>query len=984
MPADLPRRRRRVNVGSRGRITLVVLAVALFVLLTSLRGIAGFYTDLLWFDSLGYRGVFTGVLGAKVTLALIFSAAFAILLWLNLFIADRIAPRLRPAGPEEEVIERYHELIGNRTGLVRLAIAAVFGLIAGVGQSGKWHDWLLFRHAQDFGVTDEQFGRDVGFYVFKLPFLTFVVDWLFASLVIILIVTVVAHYVNGGIRVQGIAQRVTPQVKAHVSVLLGVLAIVRAGDYYLRRFELTLSSRGTVDGALFTDVNAQLPALNLLLIISGVAVLLFIVNIWRRGWVLPILAVGLWAFVALVIGSIYPAFVQRFRVEPSESSKEAPFIERNIDATRAAYGLDGVTERPFAANDELDATALEENSEIVRNIRLWDPETIRRAYQQLQAQRQQYQILDVDVDRYEIDGEQTQVLVSARELEQDDLPQASWEARHLTYTNGHGIVAAPSNTRDRNGRPTFLAQDVPMRAEVPELEVEQASIYFGEGLDGYVMVGTDRQEIAFQDAEETQFRSYEGDDGIGIGSLVRRAAFALRFADWNAFISGNLRSDSKILIVRDVRKRAELIAPFLHFDSDPYIVNVDGDMKYVLDAYTTSSRYPYSQGAITDDQRQGSGLDHGFNYVRNSVKVVVDAYDGTVELYVVDDEDPLIRAYRSAFPELFQVGEPSEGLRAHFRYPEDLFRLQTTMWGRYHIETPDDFYNFADAWEVARDPSASAVATTTPTTSADGTSAAAQLPRMQPYYLQMRLPGEEQSEFLILRPFVPRSRDSERQQLTGFMIAKSDPHDYGALETFVMPRGDLPDGPRIVAATIGNDPEVSELETLLGQAGSDLLFGNLVLVPIAESLLFVQPIYVESESTRIPELERVIVSFEWEVALEDTLEEALAALFGDAPETGEQQSGEGEDPDEADVPTVEELLAEAAQLLADAQRALDEDGDLGAYQELVDEARAKLEEAQRRAGGDIEEEESTAPPEDGDSADDEPEVDEPEADEAES
>ena len=952
MPADLPRRRRRVNVGSRGRITLVLLAVALFVLLTSLRGIAGFYTDLLWFDSLGYRGVFTGVLGAKITLAAIFSAAFFVLLWVNLLIADRLGPRFRPSGPEEEVIERYHELIGNRTGLVRLVISLLFGVIAGVGQSGRWHDWLLFRNAQDFGIDDPQFGRDIGFYVFKLPFLTFVVDWLFASLIIILIVTAVAHYVNGGIRMQGAAQRVTPQVKAHLSVLLALLAVVRAAGYYLQRFELTLSSRGTVDGALYTDVKAELPALNLLLFISAVAVLLFIVNIWRRGWVLPILAVGLWGFVALVVAGIYPAIVQRVQVEPSESSKEAPYLERNIDATRAAYGLEDVEERPFAASDDLDAAALEANSEIVRNIRLWDPATIRRAYQQLQAVRQQYQILDVDVDRYEIGGEVQQVLVSARELEQDDLPQGSWEARHLTYTNGHGIIAAPSNARDSNGRPTFLAEDVPMRADVAELEVDEASIYFGEGLTGYVMVDTDRQEIAFQDEEETQFRSYEGEDGIGVGSLVRRAAFALRFADWNAFISGNIRSDSKILIVRDVKSRVELVAPFLHFDSDPYIVNVDGDLKYIIDAYTTTSRYPYAQRAITDDQRRGSGLDHGFNYVRNSVKAVVDAYDGTVQLYVVDEDDPLLRAYRASFPELFTDGdEVPPALRAHFRYPEDLFRLQTTMWGRYHIETPDDFYNFADAWEVARDPSSTAATSTTPTT--DGTtggSTTAQLPRMEPYYLQMRLPGEERSEFLLLRPFVPRSRGSERQQLTAFMIAKSDPEEYGKIETFVMPRGDLPDGPRIVAATIGNDPAVSELETLLGQAGSDLLFGNLVLVPIEESLLFVQPVYVESESTRIPELERVIVSYEGEVALENTLEEALAALFGDAPDTGEEEPAPDEPSDGEEELTVDELLTLAAEAFAAAETALDE-GDLGEYQRQVEIARRYVEQAQGDGDG---------------------------------
>ena len=956
IPADLPRRRRRANVGSRGRITLVILAVALFILLTSLRGIAGFYTDLLWFDSLGYRGVFTGVLGAKVTLALIFSAAFFVLLWVNLLIADRLAPRLRPAGPEEEVIERYHELIGNRTGLVRLAISLLFGFIAGVGVSGKWQDWLLFRHAQDFGVNDPQFGKDVGFYIFKLPFITFVVDWLFASLIIILIVTVVAHYVNGGVRVQGIAQRVTPQVKAHVSVLLGLLAVVKAVAYYLQRYELNFSTRGAVDGATYTDVKAQLPALNLLIFISAVAVVLFIVNIWRRGWVLPVLAVGLWAFVAVVVGTIYPAFVQRVRVTPAESSKEKPYIARNIEATQEALGLSDVGVTPFAADGNLDAADLEANAVTVRNIRLWDPTTIRRAYQQLQEVRQHYRFNDVDVDRYEIDGEVTQVLVSPRELDPGDLPQSSWEATHLTYTNGHGLVAAASNAKDDNGRPVFLSQDVPMVTDVGELEVEQPAIYIGEGLGGYVIVNSERQEIAYQNEDETVFTEYSGDDGIGIGSIVRRAAFALRFGDFNPLISGNIRSDSKILIVRDVRERVELVAPFLDFDSDPYVVAVGGELKYIVDAYTTSSRYPYAQRASTADQRSGSGLDHTFNYVRNSVKAVVDAYDGSVTLYVVDDTDPLIRAYREAFPSLFVDGdEVPDDLRAHFRYPEDLFRVQTSMWGKYHINDPDDFYNGADAWDVALSPGAGTGGTTA-TTVAGATATRSE--RMEPYYLQMRLPGEEREEFLILRPFVPVSRGNNGTQLlTSFMVAKSDPDNYGQLETFVMPRSNLPDGPEIVAATMRSDPQVAQLETLLGQEGSDLKFGNLILVPIEQSLLFVQPIYVESESTRIPELERVIVSYQGRVVLESTLQEGLIDLFGDAPETLEEDPGES-DPDEPDVLTVADLLDRAAAAFEEAQAALDE-GDLGTYQDKVEEAQGYINDARELTGG-TDEESSTS------------------------
>ena len=949
-PADLPRRRRRPTVGSRGRITLVVLAVALFVLLTSLRGIAGFYTDLLWFDSLGYRGVFTGVLGAKVTLAAIFSLAFFVLLWVNLFIADRLAPRFRPAGPEEEVIERFQELIGNRTGLVRVVIAALFGVIAGVGVSGKWHDWILFRHAQTFGVDDPQFKRDVGFYVFKLPFLTFVVDWLFASLVVILIVTAVAHYVNGGIRVQGAAQRVTPQVKAHLSVLLGVLAIVKAAGYYLQRFELNFSTRGAVDGATYTDVHAQLPALRLLFIISLVAVVLFIVNIWRRGWVLPVLAVGLWAFVALVVGGIAPAVVQRFSVQPSESSKERPYIGRNIQATRDSFDLADVGSTAYAADADLTAADLAKDSDTVRNIRLWDPSEIQKAYKSLQEVRSYYSINDVDVDRYDIDGQPTQLLVAARDLKTSGVPQSSWEARHLTYTNGHGLVSAPSNAKDSNGRPVFVTRDVPMRTTAPELKIGKPAIYVGEGQGGYVIVNSKRKEIAYQDQANTVFTEYKGNDGIGIGSVLRRTAFGLRFGDVNLMISSNVRSNSKILIIRDVRERVKLLAPFLKFDADPYVVAVDGRVKYVIDAYTTTSRYPYAQRADTQDLKNGSGLDSSFNYVRNSVKAVVDAYDGTVTFYVIDKDDPMLRAYREAFPKLFTDGsEVPDDLRAHFRYPEDLFRVQTNMWARYHITDADDFYNKNDAWAVAQDPdTAGNTSSGTQSTDSAGNIVSSTKARIEPYYLLMRLPNETEESFLILRPFVPISSDDSRKELTAFMVAKSDPDDYGRLETFVMPRDDLPAGPLIAAAKMRADENVSQLETLLGSSGSKASFGNLILIPIKQSLLYVRPFYVESNTSAIPELRKVIVYFNDEVVVKDTLKDALAALFGAAPDTQEQPTTPTT-PEEPTALTVNELLTKALEAFDEANQAL-KSGDLATYQKKNEEAQGYIEDAQKAGG----------------------------------
>jgi uncharacterized membrane protein (UPF0182 family) len=958
-------------------VWLVALGVALFVLLTSLRGIAGFYTDYLWFDSLDFTGVFTGILGTKIGLGAVFSLIFFVVLWVNLFIADRLAPQFRPVGPEEEVVERYHELVGDRTGLVRTILAAVFALIAGAGVSSRWNDWILFTNARDFGVDDPLFNTDIGFYVFQLPFLTFLVDWAFAALVIVSIVTAITHYLNGGIRFQGAAQRVSVQVKAHLSVLLGALALLRAAAYWLQRYELTLSNRGTVDGATYTDVNVQLPALELLALISLAAFVLFIINIRRRGWILPALAVGSWALAAVVVGGIVPAFVQRFQVVPAESSKEELYIERNIAATRAAMGLDEVESTPFPVDDALDGDALQDNAETVRNIRLWDPAYLLQNYQRLQEVRPQYQISDVDVDRYEVEGELTQVELSARELDTPGVPQDSWEAKHLTYTHGYGAAAAPANAKTAEGDPELLVSDIPVK-DIPSMSLdEEPGIYVGEGLTDYVVTGTTRQEIDFQnEAGETQFTSYDGADGVDAGSYLRRAAFALRFGDINPLISSSITADSKILYQRDIRQRVEAVAPFLSFDADPYVVIIGGRMQYVLDAYTTSASYPYAQRADTGALAPQSGLNHGFNYVRNSVKVAIDAYEGTVTLYVVDDNDPLIVAYQRAFPDLFTNGNqvPDE-LREHFRYPEDLFRAQTTMWGRYHIENPDDFYNNIDAWNVAQDPgSGSATQVSQQVDRVTGQPVGvAREARIDPYYLLMRLPEEDELSFVMLRPFVPVSPDDSRKELTAFMVAKSDPGEYGQLQTFTT--GVVPAGPAIVAANMQQNAEVSALETLLGDEGTEVLYGNLVLVPIDNSLLYVRPFYVRANATQIPQITKVIVSFDGRIVFEDTLQEGLIELFGAAPETLEEetppvgaappedQSGVGEPPGGgspgapggAGTPPTPDGEADVAGLLAQAEEAFGRaadalaSGDLGTYQEEVEAGRILVTRAREQA-----------------------------------
>jgi uncharacterized membrane protein (UPF0182 family) len=959
-PEDMPRRPRRApRQAGRGRTWLIVGAVVLFFLITSLRGIASFYTDYLWYDSLGRSEVWRGVLGAKIALAAIFTAAFFAVMWVNLVIADRLAPPFRPAGPEDEVIERYHELVGGRVGMVRATVSGLLALIAGAGVSSEWNSWLLFTHAKDFGIKDPQFDTDIGFYVFRLPFLTFLVGWLFAALLIVLIVTAVAHYLNGGIRMSAQHNRVTPQVKAHLSVLLGLLALVKAVGYWLQRYELTTSARGFVDGAGYTDVKAQLPAINLLLLIMVASFVLFIINIWRRGWTLPILGVGLWALIAVVAGAIYPQFVQRVQVEPNEPAKERLYIGRNIDATTAAMGLGDIEVTPFDLETDPDAIDLAGNAETIQNIRIWDPapSILGRSFQQLQAVRDYYRVNNVDVDRYELNGERTQVVLSVRDLNSDDLPRNTWAARHLTYTHGYGAIVAPADEKDpTSGEPAFVAEDIPYRTEAPELELSQPAVYFGERLDGYVVVDSKQRELSFEDEDETKYTSYQGEDGVALDNIVKKAAFALRFGDVNPLISNQLRSESKVLYIRDIRERVAALAPFLDLDADPYPVIHDGRIVWIVDAYTTTSRYPYGQRVDTGQLSGDSDLDHSFNYIRNSVKVVVDAYDGTVDFYVMPVDDPIIEAYRDAFPRMFKdLDEMPDELRAHLRYPEDLFRLQTTAWAKYHVRDAESFYQGNDYWDVARDPG-TGVATrggttsSTTTTTTAGSAPSSRTGRIEPYYLFTKLPGASEPEFVLLRPFVPVRANDDSQLMTAFMVAKSDGDDYGTLQVFTMPRSNLPNGPALVQGEIQSTDEVSRQESLLGEAGSRVSYGSLAAIPIDNGLVWVRPFYVTSTQTELPSLRFVIVNFEGSVAIRDTLASALTAVFEQ--ELPDEQPGDPEDPTEPEEPegTIEEqiadLLARASDLFDEADEAL-EARDLALYAEKTADARELIQRAER-------------------------------------
>ncbi len=950
---DGPRRRPR---GTSLRIVVVVVVAVVVLLVVSARGLAGLYTDHLWFDSLGLASVWRGLLVTKVGLVVLFTVAAFAIVWGNLVLAQRLLP-WRPlvvrtdSGRAPTVVA-----LDRRPGLVAAAVAAVLAVLTGATAAERWHDWVLFRNPVDFGVTDPLFGRDVGFFVFRLPFLTFVAGWVFGVLLLTLLVVAASHYLGGGMRRRGRGGRVSPPTRAHLSVLLALLALARAATYFLDGYELTFSNRGVVGGAGYADVNAQLPAIRLLTVISLLAAALFVFSIWRRGWVVPVVAVGLWAMVAVVAGVAYPAFVQRFRVEPAESTREAPYIARNVAATRAAMGLDDVVVDPFAYDEELDAEALLDNAETIRNVRLWDPQVLQQTYQRLQEVRTFYRFTDVDVDRYEVGDETTQIMLSARELNPDALPADTWENRHLAFTHGFGAVLSPANAVTSDGQPDFLVRNIPPQGEPA---IDEPRLYHGEGIGGYAIVGTERDEIDYLREDGTAVTNrYDGSGGVGIGSLPRRLAFALRFGDVNPLISGYMRSESRILYIRDVRERASTVAPFLHFDDDPYPVVLDGRITWILDAYTTTTRYPYAQQADVDRLETGSGLRHAFNYVRNSVKVTVDAHDGTTRFYVVDPTDPLAESYRRAFPKLFLGDdEVPDLLRAHFRYPEDLFRTQTNMWGRYHITDPNEFYSQSDRWNIAQDPGAGgAPVVVTPTSTGELPLPPAQSGRMDPYYLLTRLPGEEEVEFLMLQPFVPFSEDDSRRELAAFMVAKADPQDYGEKRVFVMPRDRQVDGPSIVNARINQDPQISQLITLLSRAGSEVLLGNLILVPIEQSLVYVRPLYVQATGANaVPELKNVIVVFGDRIAIRDTFEQALAAVFGDAPATLEQGPSQPTTPDSGApgglATEVDQLLDEAAQAFADAEAALLA-GDPVGYVTKVEEARVALDRARAAADGD--------------------------------
>jgi hypothetical protein len=937
--------------GRRRLIIVVVAVVAAFLVLFT--ALSGFFVDVLWFREVRLSDVFWTVLRTRVFLGLAFGLTFFVLLFSNLWIVRRITPRFHALTPEQEIIERYRMQFEPYIRWLLPLFALVIAFFVGLGVTSQWQTYLLWRNGSGlmFGNAEPLFDRDPAFYVFSLPWLKFMQGWLFSALVGVTFLTALAHYLWGGIRPQapGFVDKVTPQVKAHMSVLLGLIMLTKAWGYYLGQFDLLTSTRGVVVGASYTDVNAQLPALRILVVIAIACAILFLVNIRLRGWALPVIAVGLLALVSIIAGAAYPAFVQRFRVAPQEFQREQPYIEDNIEATRRAFQLNEVTTQARPLGDAVTTDDIQGNQATISNIRLWRPDVLRDNFTSLQRFRSYYEFNDVDVDRYEIDGQPRVLMVSAREVSQGGIPEggATWQNVHLVYTHGFGAVASQVNTSTSEGQPVFTLQDIPPVGQ-PAFEGNGQRVYYGEGATGdaaFVVVDTGAQELDYQgtatdDQEQVDF-TYDGDGGIPVGGLFQRALFAWRYRDVNLLISDLIQGDSRIMIYRDITERVPKAAPFLRFDGDPYAAIVDGRLVWIWDAYTLTDQYPYSdfielsEAASPPTQVGAPQLSGEANYIRNSVKVVVDGYNGSISYFVTEPEDPIIQAWMGAFPSLFTpIEEAPTELLEHFRYPENLFQVQAAQYTNYHVTDSDVFYGKQDFWALPVDPTVSSEATQF---------------LMRPYYQLMRLPGEEEESFALILPFTPQNR----QNMVAWMAAKSDPGpDYGQLISFQFPAGVNVDGPTQIFSRINQDARFSAERTLLGQGGSSIVFGDFLVIPLGDSLLYVQPVYVESnQPNAIPELRRVVVVNGSRIGLGATLTEALEDSVSGAvsppPPDGE---GPPQPPEGSVEEQIQALLDEAAQHFAAADAAL-RGGDLATYQTEIDAAQQATAQAQQLIAG---------------------------------
>jgi len=853
----------RTRYGIKRPRWLIALPVAILLLLLWPSWV-GFYTEWLWFREVGYAKVFSTTLLTKLGLGAVTAVLVALLVWLNFKLALGLSQSYSRL-VRYITVNKEQVALPDVAGFIQrwvLPISLLVGLFFGLSIWESWEVFLQYRHQTPFGEADPIFGRDIAYYVFTLPLLELIAQELFLLVIVCLIGAGVFYVLRGGFasaRQSGsrTARRAGSNFvtmerapRRHLLGLVAAFFLVLAWRAYLETPGLLFSTTGPVAGASYTDVAARLPLLRVEIVAALVAAALVIATMFRPGVRLLVAGVAVY-LLAVIAGWIYPYFVQRFSVAPNELVKETPYILHNVNATRKAFALDRAEERELTGDSGLTQQDIQENKPTINNVRLWDRDPLLDTFAQLQEIRTYYQFQSVDNDRYRIGGELRQTMISPRELAAESLPNRNWINERLTFTHGFGLTLGPVNQVTPEGLPVLFIKDLPPVSTVPALSVTRPEIYYGELSHDPVYVKTATKEFDYPAGDQNVYTSYAGAGGVSIGSSWRRLLFATRFGDMKLLLSNDISSDSRVLYHRTVGDRLGRIAPFLRFDRDPYLVISEGRLFWIADAYTISDRYPYSEPI------------GGINYIRNSVKAVVDAYDGSVRLYLADPRDPLIQTWAKIFPGIIKpLAEMPADLRAHLRYPEDIFNIQTAVYSTYHMDQPQVFYNKEDQWETA---TVLGVAKDKPQA-------------MVPYYMIMKLPGERQEEFILMLPFTPRSKDN----LASWMVARSDGENYGRLLVYRFPKQKLVYGPKQVEQRINQDTEISRQISLWDQRGSRVTYGTLLVIPIKESLVYVQPLYLRAESGKIPELKRVIVVAENRIAMEETLEASLARIFGSA------------------------------------------------------------------------------------------------------
>ena len=853
----------------RRSVAITVVVILLLLLPLILGPLVGFLTDLFWFRSLGLEDVYLRRYTAGFWAFIAFFGIFFVFAVPNLYLA------LRPQVPRVVVDAqraRSSALAGTLRLMWLLVIPAVFFGLAG---SAQWDPLLRWLNAVPFGVSDPVFGRDVGFYFFTLPILDFVRGWAIAAVLAIAAGVVFVYVLRGVIGVAtdtvtrgdiGVAGRtalaLARPARAHLSVLGGLFLGLIAFGYVVDQWELLFRQDSVITGAAYTSINARLPALTVLAVVVGIAALACLANAFARTlWVLGG-AIVLWAAASILVAGVYPGLIESFIVKPDQLNKERPYLERNIAATRAAYRLDSVEESLFNVSDTPSPAEARRDLSDTQSVRLWDYRPLLSAFDALQALRQYYSFNDVDVDRYQIGGREVPVMLSARELQSSSLPQATWVNKHLVFTHGYGAVLTPVGGVGAEGRPEMLVKDIP---PVGEPKIEQPRIYFGELTNEYVVVKTAQDEFDYAQEGGDARTVFSGTGGVGIGGLWDRLLFALRFGDSNLLFTNQTTGDSRMLFHRNIAERERLIAPFLSYDPDPYLVVADGGLYWINDAYTTGDRYPYSERFAALGAGSTTLAGGNFNYIRNSVKVVQSAYDGTITFYIVDETDPVVKNLRAIYPSLFKsIAQMPESLKAHIRYPEGIFSVQTQVYSLYHMTNPDEFYNRVDAWRIANELQFQG---------------SAKQP-IEPYYVTTRLPGADRQEFILFVPMTPAG--GQRDNMVAWIAGRADAPDYGKLRVLRFPKDRTIFGPLQVEGRIDNDSTIRQQLTLLCPAGSgtQCIRGNLLVLPVGSSFLYVEPLFIQATQGKIPELQRVILATQDKVVMAESFAKALDAIFG--------------------------------------------------------------------------------------------------------